>query len=90
MNNFQKPDMCERTSLQQPPPIFDSFYRKGIPRQDYELGDFTLSQLDSLILQRLVNKLKDNGLADTSVRRIFSIVYTSLDMAVKMQLIPQN
>jgi integrase len=54
------------------------------------IGELTLSQLNPMILQQFVNELKDKGLANTSVKRIFSVVHSSLDMAEKMQLIPKN
>ena len=54
------------------------------------LGHLHLSQLNPMILQHFSNALKDKGLADTSVRRILSIIYASLNTAEKMQLIPKN
>jgi integrase len=54
------------------------------------LGDYSLSQLNPIILQQFVNELMDKGLANSSVKRIFSIVFSSLDMAEKTQLIPKN
>jgi integrase len=54
------------------------------------LGDYSLSQLNPMILQQFVNELMDKGLANSSVKRIFSIVFSSLDMAEKMQLISKN
>ncbi|MED1201774.1 tyrosine-type recombinase/integrase [Heyndrickxia acidicola] len=54
------------------------------------LGDYSLSQLNPMILQQFINELIDKGLANSSVKRIFSIVHSSLDMAEKMQLIPKN
>jgi integrase len=54
------------------------------------LGDYSLSQLNPMILQQFVNERMDKGLANSSVKRIFSIVFSSLDMAEKMQLISKN
>lgn len=54
------------------------------------LGDLTLSQLNAMVLQNFVNDLKDKGLANATVKRIFSVIHSSLDMAEKMQLIEKN
>ncbi len=54
------------------------------------IGDLTLSELNPLTLQNFVNDLKDRGLSNASVKRIFSIVHSSLDMAEKMQFISKN
>lgn len=54
------------------------------------IGELTLAQLNPMVHQQFVNELKDKGLANTSVKRIFSIVHSSLDTAVKMELIPKN
>jgi integrase len=54
------------------------------------LGHLALSQLTPMVLQAFVNALKDKGLANGSVKRVFTIVHSSLDMAEKMLLIPKN
>lgn len=54
------------------------------------LGHLTLTELNPTVLQNFVIALKDRGLANASVKRIFSTVHASLDTAAKMQLIPKN
>lgn len=54
------------------------------------LGDIPMSKLTSLAIQRFITELKDKGLADSTVKRIYNIVNTSLYKAEKMLIIPKN
>jgi integrase len=54
------------------------------------LGDIPMSKLTSLAIQRFITELKEKGLADSTVKRIYNIVNTSLNKAEKMQIIPKN
>lgn len=55
-----------------------------------ELGGINLTQLNPLIIQRFLSTLQDKGLADSTIKRIYNIVNTSLNAAVKQQLINRN
>jgi integrase len=54
------------------------------------LGHIQLDKLTPISIQKFVSHIRGKGLADATVERIYSIVNTSLNMAVKMQLIPKN
>jgi integrase len=49
-----------------------------------------MSKLTSLAIQRFITELKEKGLADSTVMRIYNIVNTSLNTAEKLQIIPKN
>lgn len=55
-----------------------------------ELGGINLTQLNPLIIQRFLSTLQDKGLADSTIKRIYNIVNTSLNAAVKQQIINRN
>lgn len=55
-----------------------------------ELGGINLTQLNPLIIQRFLSTLQDKGLADSTIKRIYNIVNTSLNAAVKKQIINRN
>lgn len=54
------------------------------------LGGIRLDALNPLIVQRFINDLGDKGLADSTIKRIYNIVNTSLNAAVKKQIISRN
>lgn len=54
------------------------------------IGHVQLAQLSPVLLQNFVNELKDEGLASSSVKKIYSIVKGALDYAVNMELLPSN
>jgi integrase len=54
------------------------------------LGNIPLSELKSITIKRFINELKDKGLADATVKRIYNIVTASLNEAVKLKIIPFN
>lgn len=66
---------------------FESIIRSQIIPQ---LGDFTIGELSPMVLQTFVNKLIESGLANRSVRQIFTVVSSSLTTAEKMELIPKS
>jgi integrase len=57
---------------------------------DPALGHYQLSKLTPQLIQTFVKELKDKGLADETVKRIYSAVHTSLNAAVKMEIINKN
>lgn len=54
------------------------------------LGDIPISKLNAMDVQRFTNLLMNNGLASSTVKRIYNILNTALNKAEKMQLIPKN
>ncbi|WP_424768341.1 tyrosine-type recombinase/integrase [Paenibacillus sp. sgz302251] len=54
------------------------------------LGNFRLQLTNPLIIQRFLSTLQDKGLADSTIKRIYNIVNTSLNAAVKQQIINRN
>lgn len=67
--------------------VNESFIRNHI---NPLLGHLTLAQLNPMVLQKFIHELKNRGLANNSVKRVFSVVHSSLNMAEKMELIPKN
>jgi len=54
------------------------------------LGDIQLSKLSALHIQRFITELKNKGLSNSTVERIYSIVNASLNNAVKKELLNKN
>jgi integrase len=54
------------------------------------IGRYPLAKLNPIIIQNLITELKTKGLADGTVKRIYSIIHTSLSVAEKMQMVPKN
>jgi site-specific recombinase XerD len=54
------------------------------------LGHVALSSLTPVHLQNYVNELKEEGLASSSIKKIYNIIKGALDYAVNMELIPSN
>lgn len=54
------------------------------------IGNVQLAQLSPILLQNFVNELKEEGLASSSIKKIYSIVKGALDYAVNMELLPSN
>jgi hypothetical protein len=54
------------------------------------IGHYTLAKLNPILIQKLITELKRKGLADGTIKRIYSIVHTSLSVAEKMLIIPKN
>lgn len=54
------------------------------------LGHLKLSALNPLHIQEFVTELRNKGLSQTTVKRIFNVVNASLNSAVKMELIKKN
>ncbi|NMF01279.1 tyrosine-type recombinase/integrase [Aneurinibacillus aneurinilyticus] len=55
-----------------------------------QLGHIQLNKLSPLHIQKFIANLKNKGLADGTVRRIFTMINVSLNAAEKMQIIPKN
>ena len=54
------------------------------------IGYVSLSALSPIHLQSYVNKLKEEGLASSTIKKIYNIIKGSLDYAVNMELLPSN
>jgi integrase len=54
------------------------------------IGNVQLAQLSPILLQNFVNELKEEGLASSSIKKIYSIIKGALDYAVNMELLPSN
>ncbi len=54
------------------------------------LGNLQLDQVKSLHIQRFVADLRDKGLADSTIKRVYSIVNTCLNYAVKVGILSVN
>ncbi|MBJ6361314.1 tyrosine-type recombinase/integrase [Paenibacillus sp. GCM10012307] len=54
------------------------------------IGDIPLSKITAYDIQKFTSTLLDNGLATSTVRRIFNIINTALNKAEKLQLIQTN
>ncbi|PLS16225.1 site-specific integrase [Bacillus sp. M6-12] len=54
------------------------------------LGHTVLSSLTPILLQNYVNELHDEGLAGSTITKIYNIMKSSLDYAVNMELLPSN
>ncbi|WJQ15809.1 phage integrase SAM-like domain-containing protein [Geobacillus stearothermophilus] len=54
------------------------------------LGHVQLSQLTPMLLQNYVSDLKEEGLASSTIKKIYNIIKGSLDYAVNMELLPSN
>lgn len=54
------------------------------------LGNLQLDQMKSLHIQRFVTVLRDKELADSTIKRVFSIVNTCLNYAVKVGILSVN
>jgi site-specific recombinase XerC len=54
------------------------------------LGHVQLAQLTPLLLQNYVNNLKEEGLGNSTIKKIYNIIKSSPDYAVNMELLPSN
>ncbi|MCX7748216.1 MAG: site-specific integrase [Clostridia bacterium] len=54
------------------------------------IGHVTLKTLTAMHLQRLINEKFQNGMASASVRKMHNIISSSLDQALKNDMIPKN
>jgi len=54
------------------------------------IGDYKVSQLNSIILQKYINELSDDGLSPRYVEYISTILYGALEQARKWKVIPAN
>ncbi|MBY3620371.1 tyrosine-type recombinase/integrase [Acinetobacter sp. CUI P1] len=54
------------------------------------LGDILLTEIRATTIARFISELREKGLADSTVKRIYSIVNTSLHDAEKLELINKN
>jgi integrase len=54
------------------------------------IGDYKVSQLNSIILQKYINDLSDDGLSPRYVEYISTILYGALEQARKWKVIPAN
>ncbi|KGP89661.1 integrase [Pontibacillus chungwhensis BH030062] len=54
------------------------------------LGKLKLSDLNTYHIQHFVNELRGKGLSDSTVKRIFNVVNTSLNNAKKLEMIKKN
>jgi hypothetical protein len=55
-----------------------------------DIGHYPLSKLNPLIIQNFITELKKKGLAEGTIKRIYSIIHTSLSVAEKMLIIQKN
>ncbi|WEK53342.1 MAG: tyrosine-type recombinase/integrase [Candidatus Cohnella colombiensis] len=67
--------------------MYWSYFRTHI---DDEIGDIPLHRLSALHIESLVNSCRDKGLADETVKRVFSTVNASLNAAEKKDIISKN
>ncbi|NRF96180.1 site-specific integrase [Paenibacillus frigoriresistens] len=54
------------------------------------MGDVQLSKLNSTHIQNFITHLNDKGLASSTVKRIYTVVNTSLVAAARMKVISEN
>lgn len=54
------------------------------------LGNIPLSNITPVHIQKLIRELNEKGLTDSTVKRIYSVLNNSLNMAVKLDLISKN
>ncbi|MWV44986.1 tyrosine-type recombinase/integrase [Paenibacillus sp. HJL G12] len=54
------------------------------------IGHVPMSKLNVFILEKFVSDLQDRNLAESTIRKIYNIVNTSLNAAAKKELLPKN
>jgi len=54
------------------------------------IGNIRICNLNSLHIQKFINELHEKGLADSTIKRIYNVVNTSLNKAEKLQLVQRN
>jgi integrase len=57
---------------------------------DQSIGSLPLEKLNPIAIQSFMNELREKGLADNTLRRIFSMVHASLNAAERMGLVQRN
>lgn len=67
--------------------MYDSYFRTHI---EDSIGSVPLSKLTPLDIQRFNKEMRDKGLSDEMVKRVYSVINASLNAAVKMELITKN
>ncbi|NGM83376.1 site-specific integrase [Paenibacillus sp. 7124] len=55
-----------------------------------QLGQYPLSKLNVLIIERFMNDLRAKGLAEGTIKRIYNVVTASLNSAERKDIIPRN
>jgi integrase len=66
---------------------YKSYFSKHI---NSVFGQVPLSKINPLLVQKFITTLREKKLSDSTIKRIFSVVNTSLNNAVKMELIAKN
>lgn len=106
MNYFLKKDMTFKEWLIY---WFETYSRRTVKRSTAvsyngyinghiipEIGSYTLSELNTDILQRFINAQSDNGslkgggLSPKTLQNINRMIHKSLDKAIELELIPKN
>ncbi|MCI2253435.1 site-specific integrase [Domibacillus sp. PGB-M46] len=54
------------------------------------LGEYPLSKLTTIIVQKFINSLIDKGLSSATVKKIYNILNNSIQRAMNLELIPKN
>lgn len=54
------------------------------------IGEYLLKDLKPILIERLINSEKKKGLSNTTLQTIYGVINTSLNRAVKLQLINDN
>lgn len=54
------------------------------------IGALKISELTPLLLQNFISDMRSKGLSEGTVKKIYNIIHTSLNQAVKLNLIPKN
>ncbi|OMC94466.1 site-specific integrase [Paenibacillus sp. FSL R5-0636] len=65
----------------------ESYIRLHIKPQ---LGQYPLAKLNIIIIERFVNDLREKGLAEGTIKRIFNVVTASLNSAERKDVIARN
>jgi integrase len=67
--------------------MYQSYFKTHI---DPFLGKISLSKLSPLDIQKFIKCLREKNLSDEMIKRVYSTVSTSLNSAVKMEIISKN
>lgn len=67
--------------------MYESYFRIHI---EPFLGKYLLSNLGPLHIQKFIKHIKDKGLSDQTVKRVYSVVNASLNAAVRMEILTKN
>ncbi|MBM7702850.1 tyrosine-type recombinase/integrase [Metabacillus iocasae] len=55
-----------------------------------ELGNYKLSKLSTIQIQSFINRLSEEGLSSSTIKKIHEIIRNSLEHAVDFELVPKN